>query len=100
MKAGFGGGGGSGSFHGDPSPSPSPSRLGAGLVQQGGGLQVSDMADALGHALSEEQLGPQLQVLGVFDEPEAHHGLLPRPQLLLRGTNETQVCLKDALQGE
>lgn len=55
-----------------------------GLVL-GDGLQLGDLADALGHALSEEQLGPHLKVLWVLDEPEAHHRLLSRPQLVLKG---------------
>lgn len=42
------------------------------------------MADAFGHALPKEQLGPQPKVLGVFDETEADHGALAGPQLLLQ----------------
>ena len=56
---------------------------GRGWMVVGGWLQLGDVADALGHALAEQQLGPHLQVLRVLDELEAHHRLLARPQLLL-----------------
>ena len=46
--------------------------------------QSGDVADAFGHTLSEKQLGPDAQVLGVFEEMEADHGALPSSQLLLQ----------------
>lgn len=50
------------------------------------GLHISDMADALGDTLPEEQLGTHLQVLWVFQEAEAYHCLLPCSQLVLQQT--------------
>lgn len=47
------------------------------------GLHISDMADALGDTLPEQQLGAHLQVLWVFQEAETYHRLLPCPQLIL-----------------
>ena len=41
------------------------------------------MADALGHALPEEQLGAHAEVLGVFNEAKADHSPLSCAQLLL-----------------
>ena len=57
----------------------------------GGGKQAGHVTDALSHALSEEQLGSQAQVLRVLDEAEPDHRPLPRAQLLLveeRGTRK------------
>lgn len=51
------------------------------------GLHISDMADALGDTLPEQQLGTHLQVLWVFQEAETYHCLLPCPQLVLQ-----QIC--------
>lgn len=48
------------------------------------GLQLGDMADALGQALSKEHLGPDLQVLWVLYEPEENYCLLPGSQLFLQ----------------
>lgn len=50
----------------------------------GGGQQAGDVADALGDPLPEEQLGPQPQVLRVFDEAESNHRSLAGPQLVLQ----------------
>lgn len=58
----------------------------------GDGLQLGDVADTFGDALSEEHLSPDLQILWVLDELEENHGFLPSPQLLLqerRGNNDT-----------
>ena len=62
--------------------------LAVGRLVLGDGLQLGDLADALGHALSEEQLGPHLEVLWVLDEAEAHHRLLSCSQLILKGWME------------
>lgn len=45
--------------------------------------EAGDVADALGHALPEEQLGAHAEVLGVFNEAEADHSPLSCAQLLL-----------------
>lgn len=42
------------------------------------------MADAFGHALPEQQLGAESQVLGVLYEAETDHGALAGAQLLLQ----------------
>ena len=54
------------------------------LVGRGCGQQPGYVADALGHALPEQQLGPKAQVLGVLDEAEANHGALAGAQLFLQ----------------
>ncbi|MCK5920744.1 MAG: hypothetical protein KAG66_07365 [Methylococcales bacterium] len=48
------------------------------------GEQVGDGAHGLGAALPEDQAHVALEVFGVFDEAEAHHGLVPRAQVSLR----------------
>lgn len=54
------------------------------VVVGGRGQQAGHVADALGHALSEQQLGAQPQVLGVLEEAEADHGALAGAELLLQ----------------
>lgn len=57
------------------------------VVVLGRRQQAGDVADAFGDALSEEQLGAQPQVLGVFDEAESNHGSLSSSQLVLQPQN-------------
>lgn len=60
------------------------------VVVLGSRQQACDMADALGDALPEEQLGSQAEVLRMLEKAEADHRLLARTQLLLvvrRGTS-------------
>lgn len=75
---------------GGAEPSPAEDRSGRAVLQ-GHWLQTGDVSDALGHALPKEQLGAHFQVLGMLDEPETHHCLLPCAELLLerksRGTS-------------
>lgn len=47
------------------------------------GMQLGDVADALGDTLSEEHLGPRLQVLGMLEEFKLDVCFFPCPQLLL-----------------
>lgn len=60
------------------------------VVVLGRGQQACDVADALGDALSEEQLGTYSEVLGVFDEAEADDRPLTCSQLLLKAA-ETEL---------
>lgn len=55
-----------------------------GGARRGMGKEAGHVTNTLGHALPEEQLGTQPQVLGVFDEAEADHGALAGPELLLQ----------------
>lgn len=56
------------------------------LVLREGGQQTSDVANAFGYALPEQQLGAEPQVLGVLYETETDHGVLAGAQLLLEQT--------------
>lgn len=47
-------------------------------------MKVGDMPNTFGDSFPEEQLGSDLQVLRVFDEPETNDSLLPCSQLVLR----------------
>ena len=47
------------------------------------GLQLCDVADTFGHALSEEHIGSHLQIFWVLDEFEANHCFFSCSQLLL-----------------
>lgn len=47
------------------------------------GLQLGNMADTFGYALSEEHLSSHLQVFWMLDELEEYHCFLPSPELLL-----------------
>lgn len=53
------------------------------LILRESGQQTSDVADAFGYALPEQQLGTESQVLGVLYETETDHGMLAGAQLLL-----------------
>lgn len=57
--------------------------LALGWQVLGDGLQLGDVADSFGHALSEEQLRSYLQVFRVLDELKEDHCFLTCPQLLL-----------------
>lgn len=57
--------------------------LALGRPVLGDGLQLGDVADAFGHALSEEQLSSHLQVFWVLEELEHDNCFFPCPQLLL-----------------
>lgn len=57
--------------------------LALGWPVLGDGLQLGDMADTFGHALSEEHLSSHLQVFWVLDELEENHCFLACSQLLL-----------------
>lgn len=54
------------------------------VVVLGWRQQAGDVADTFGDTLSEEQLGTQSQVLGVFDEAESNYGSLSGTQLVLQ----------------
>lgn len=49
--------------------------------------QVSHVTDAFGHALSEQQLCSDSQILGMLQEAEAHYSSFTGAQLLLHNTH-------------
>lgn len=47
-------------------------------------MEVSDMPNAFGDSFTEKQLGSDLQVFRMLDEPETDDCLLSCPQLVLK----------------
>lgn len=58
--------------------------LALGWPVLGDGLQLADVADTFGHALSEEHLSSHFQIFWVLDKLEENRCFLTCPQLLLQ----------------
>lgn len=61
-----------------------PQRLLQAILFGGDRLEVGDVPNTFGDSFTEQQLGTNLQVFRMFDEPETNDSLLPCPQLVLR----------------